>query len=353
MKEKNLVVLARGGIGDLILSTPVHRALKQAFPDSHLAVIAKKGFHTLLHHSPVVDEIIPVEEKELDNFSFIFKAKKSGKFRTFQRVVVLWSKAPEALLAYLAGIPIRVGQGSRLFYSFLYTHKVKVRSETGDTETHWTEVMLDYVRALGIEPDRPQLVLKITEDEKEQAAQLLRESGASPNELLIGFHPGKGTDFTPRRIPVSHFAALADALALIPSARLILTGGTKEIELVKAIKEKMTGEAVDLSGKIDLRGLASVISHFKALVCPDSGPMHIGAALGVKIAAVFALKSDFPKRWAPLGVPSQILRPKDWECRKKCVKEECPHLSCYQEISPEDLKIAVGKLLACPPSLPF
>jgi len=330
----------------LMVSTPVHRALKEAFPGEPLSVMVKTAFAPLLLNNPQVDEIIPMEASRLDEFIGFYNLVKRVKKSRYQRVLVLWNQAPEAWLSFFGGIPVRVGQGSRLGYSFLYTHKVRVASEEGDTHTHWSEIMLDYVRALGIAPHNSGLILNLTPEERQQAQELLASLGVVSRELLVGFHPGKGVGFTPDNISTEHLAALADGVAQIPGVKLVFTGDDHERELVSAIREKMQEFSLDLSGKVDLRGLAGLLSQFKVLICPDSGPMHMASALGIKIAALFALRSDFPQRWAPLDVANEVLRPLEWDCRGNCVKESCLYFSCYQKIQPADLQAAVRRLLA-------
>lgn len=345
-RSGSLVILLRGGIGDLLVSTPFHRALKEAFPSEPVSVMCREAYAPLLEGNPWIDELIPTVPQKLEEFFGFYGAASRLKKSRFQRVFVLWSKAPEAWLAFFSGIPVRVGQGSRLGYSFLYTHKVRVASEAGDEQTHWSEILLDYLRALGVKPHNHGLVLHLSEAEKRQARELLLAQGVSESDLPVGFHPGKGVGFTPHNISVEHLAALADKVAQLPGVKLIFTGSENEMELVQGIREKMGEPSLDFCGKVDLRGLAGLISQEKVLICPDSGPMHMGAALGVKIAAIFALRSDFPERWAPYGVPFEILRPLDWDCRGHCVKENCPYFSCYQKIKPADLQAAVRRLLA-------
>ncbi|MFH0800868.1 MAG: D-glycero-beta-D-manno-heptose 1,7-bisphosphate 7-phosphatase [bacterium] len=336
-----------GGMGDLLMLTPLLSALKGfkgvTHPIPHLSVMLRASLRAVLEGNPDVDEILADSPKfrgvrGWQAFASFLKKKK------FDIAVFPWTTAQDAWGAYLAGIPVRVGQDGRLLYSFLFTHRVRVRSTLGDAETNWSEILLDYARIIGIEPPPPKLFLDVPPEAMEKAEGILKESGYQGERPLIALHAFKGMPLTASRWPLGWFARLADLLGEKFGGRVLLTGGFSEVPLVTEIKKLMKRPALDLSGKTSLKELAAVLGKCDLLVCPDSGPMHIAAALGVPVVGIFALKEDFPGRWGPLGTRYEVVRPQSWRCSRKCVKEKCPKISCYEEIPPEKILEAVERL---------
>ncbi len=348
-----LIVHCGGGLGDILLATPLISALKRGRPSdadnpdgmNSIAVLLPPRLKAALEGNPDVDEIL-LDGPEYRGTGGIFRLASMLRKKRFHAAVIPWSTSRDAWAAWLAGIPVRVGQAGRLLYSFLFTHRVPVRSASGDVKSHWTDILLDYARVLGFEPWREgRLVLEIQPEAVSRAEKLLLESGLTSGRPLVGFHVGKGLTLSVERWPVSWFARTADLLSEGLGADLILTGSPSESSLVAAVRMKMRTGALDLSGRTSFSELAALIRRCNLFVCPDSGPMHMAAALGVPTVAVFALKSDFPDRWRPLGAGCEVLRPESWSCRRRCVKEKCRKISCYEEIPPEKVLEAAGRLL--------
>ena len=232
-------------------------------------------------------------------------------------------------------------------YSFLFNHQVKIRSEHGDEESHWTEILLDFPRALGLSSIEPKLSYPITARHQDLAKELLDKSDfGSLQGPLIGFHTGKGLPLGPERWPVERFGQIASVLQSKLQARLILTGGPSEVELVKHVCQHLALPYLNLAGETDLATLAAVLSRCDIYCCPDSGPMHLAAAVGTPVVGIYALDEDFPKRWAPFGVDHEIVRPPRPACRPGCTKPTCVDFACYLKVTPESVCAAVRSLLA-------
>jgi ADP-heptose:LPS heptosyltransferase len=114
-----------------------------------------------------------------------------------------------------------------------------------------------------------------------------------------------------------------------------LTGSAKEIPLVEAVIARMNLKGYSIAGKTDFQTLAAVLKKAKIMICPDSGPMHLAAAVGTPVVALFAIKKDFPERWKPWGVKSAIIRPSQFPCSPWCTKENCSDFKCFQILSPK------------------
>ncbi|HEY3999689.1 MAG TPA: glycosyltransferase family 9 protein [Candidatus Xenobia bacterium] len=329
-----LVVHARGGLGDVVLSTPVLQALAQGVPAAEVTMLVRSAAAPLVEHNPYLQELIVVREGEWDHGAPFRKWIGDVRRRRFDIGVVLWSKAPEAWLLRRAGIPVRVGQAGRLLYSFNYTHQVSIRSERGDVDSHWTDIQLDYARRLGVSVDGcvPTLVVPLVPVEL-------------PAGPLIGFSVGKGLSLTPDRWPTATFARLADRLAQAFQATVVLTGSPDEIDIAGAVARAMRQPHVNLAGQTTLSQLTTVMQRCDAYVCPDSGPMHMAAALGVPTVGIFAMRCEFPHRWRPFGSHTAVVRPAPVTCPIGCQKETCHAFPCYEAVSGDALVEAVRQVI--------
>ena len=150
------------------------------------------------------------------------------------------------------------------------------------------------------------------------------------------------------RWPVEVFACWARALREELGARLVLTGGPDEVDLVGSVASLAGVPVLNLAGRTDLPTLAALARRCAVFVCPDSGPMHLAAVLGTPTVGIYALDEDFPDRWAPLGAPARIVRPSGRCCPPGCRKATCPDFHCYRAVPTEQVVQAVRDLLARP-----
>ncbi len=345
MSKRALVVHTGGGLGDVLLAGPVIDTLSSR--GYQVDFLARKGTAPAVASHPQLGELLTIDSKDPSDFRQVRRWAKRIREGAYDAALLLWSTTRWAWTLYLAGVPARVGQDSRLLYSFLFTHKVRIRSEHGDESTHWTDILLDYPRALGLEPGTVEVGFPAAAGSAEQAESLLGqgEFGGLDGPLL-GFHSGKGLPLGPERWPVEHFARLAEHLQESLGARLVMTGGPGEVSLVEAIVARLKQPVLNLAGKTDLPTLGAVAAQCQVFVCPDSGPMHIAAAVGTPVVGIYALDEDFPQRWAPFGVPHRVIRPPRPACRPGCKKPTCPDFVCYHKVTPESIGAAVRELLS-------
>lgn len=346
--KRILIVHLAGGMGDLLLSTVILKPLKDYYKDSSITMMIRSGLEEVVEENPYVTNILSVPGGDLSGGRFS-RWVKVLKEEHFDIALVLWSRSSEAWMLFKAGIPVRVGQGSRLLYSFLYTHKVSVRSEKGDIETHWTEIMLDYVRALGVPvPEERQVELFVPKESFGTMKKLLESAGADPGAPCWGLHIGKGMTLNSELWPVDWFAALADALVRQLGGTVVFVGDDREEELVEDVLKLMEHpeRAVNFTGKTTIYELAALTTLCRAFISPDSAPGHVSSVMNVPTVPVFALKSDFPERWKPFGKKVVSVINGRRSCTKSCVKEKCRKFVCYYDIEIDEVIGAVKKLVS-------
>lgn len=340
---KIVLLHPQGGMGDLILSYPVIHTFREAYPRGEIVVVTPPGLEEVIGLNPEVSRVISLAPG-------IKSALRLANYFREERIDIgcaLWSTALTALALRLGSVPIRIGQGGRFFYSFLFTHSVQVRSAGGDEESHWVECLLDYPRALGIQPGNKDIRLDIPEAALRKAERLLQEAGVSKFEGMAVLHCGKGEDLQKRGWPFEKFARVADKL-IQQGCDVVLTGNQKEIPLVETVRSFMQEKGYSIAGETDFLTLGAVLKLAKLIICPDSGPMHLAAAVGTPVVALFLMQKDFPSRWGPWGVPSRIIRPQSFPCQRSCTKENCRDFRCVQEMPVDEIVQSALDLMRSP-----
>lgn len=325
-----LVICTGGGIGDVLLATPVVRALHARFGD----VVAL----TALAHRDVLASHPLLADVWTDDLPFAQSAARIAR-RDFAASVTTWATLRSAALPYVARVPVRAGQARRL-YSRLFTQPVVVRSERGDRTTHWTQVLLDYARALGC--DVADATPDFTVPDAARASLAATLCAANVSAPYVVLHPTRGIAAARERWPVARLAELARALGRASASRVVVSGGHEDRAIAEAIAQ--AGDAVSLAGRTTLPEFGALAAGARAVVAMDSGPMHLAAAVGAPTVGIFALQSDEPDRWAPLGRRTAVVRA-TYPCPPQHRKETCPDFACVAALDVQGVVAAVSGLL--------
>ncbi len=322
--ERALLVAAGGGIGDTLLAGVVARALRARFATVDAVVLPAHA--EIASHVPAVDRVIPIGEALPSRYG---------------AAVVTWATLRTALLPWRARIPVRVGQARRL-YSALFTKRVVVRSEFGDRSTHWTDILLDYARAIGCEgPGIPEFAVRDTD--RASASKLLQHHGVhGPYDVL---HPTRGLSAHRSRWPVDGFVELARRVVARDGVRVLVTGASEDAAIARAIAGAGGDGVASIAGLTSIATFAALAEGARAVLAMDSGPMHVAAAVGAPTVGIFALQSDEPDRWAPRGPRVAVVRPV-YPCPPWHRKETCPDFACVRELDVNRVLAALDGLLA-------
>ena len=267
-------------IGDVVLTTPVIRSVRAAYPHGYIAYMGEKSAVSLLEQNPFLDEIIPYDYSRpsvIEQARMAYVLRK----RRFDLVVDLFGNPRSALLSRLSGAPVRVGP-ERKGRGKLYTVQV---ADDGLPKTA-VEFHNRSLAAAGITPGGAAPEIFLSDDERRDARAYLRWSlgdGAEEGNM-IGIHPG--ATWPAKKWLPERFAALADLIRAKLSATVVLVGGPGDRDAVEAVRA-LAVTAPHRLNVLPLRQLAAVISCFSAFVANDAGPMHIAAALGIPTIGIF------------------------------------------------------------------
>jgi lipopolysaccharide heptosyltransferase II len=310
--------------------TPLVRALRARFGD--VVALVAPAHRDVLENDPDVAEVWS------DDASFDATVRRI-RARGFGAAVVTWATARSAALPFFARVPIRVGQRGRT-YSALFTKRVERRSDRGDRTTHWTQILLDLGRAIGCDVADATPTFVVPAAARASIASVLAARDVRGPYVVL--HPTRGIAAARERWPIEPFAALARDVRRATGAAIVVTGAASDRPIAEAIAAR--GEATSLAGATSLADYGALVAGAHAVVAMDSGPMHVAAAVGAPTVGVFALRSDEPDRWAPLGPRTAIVRA-SYPCPPSHRKETCPNFACVEALDRAAILAALERLV--------
>ena len=306
---RNILVIDFGQLGDVVMSLPALRVVREKFPRARITVAVGKPAAEIIRMSGYADATIQVDRVALrDGFKplsilKVFQVAKDVRQRKFDFVIDLHSFAETNLLGFFSGASDRLFSRRRgRSLDFLANFKPAPPVEENNRERHQVDRYLDVLRPLRItEVERvPRLATKCDDDR--EIDRLLRKSKAEAGAPLVGLFPGAGHES--RRWPLARFAELADSLARNDAVRPVVFAGPEERPLVPQMRSLFPSSTVILD-QLTIRQLASAQARLSVFVSNDTGPVHIAAAVGVPI--VLLLDGRAPDSYIPLTEPKRVI----------------------------------------------
>jgi heptosyltransferase-2 len=303
-------------------------------------MLAKPWVAPIFAHSPDVDRVIVYEaDGRHSGIHGTLRLAKDLRKHHFDAAILLQNAIEAALIAFMAGIPVRIGfdsDGRRLLLTHPVHRTKAIRS------IHQTGYYLKILQGAGLATGSQALSLTLDPFDRQRARQLLTELGIDATHRLVGLNPsatfGPAKQWLPER-----YAQLGDRLHRELGATVLIFGGPSDRELGRTIRRLMTAPAVDLSGRTRLGEAMALIGRCQAFVTNDSGLMHVAAALNTPLVAIFG--STNHTTTSPFSATSRIVRV-PIEC-SPCMQPVCPlgHMHCMRQITVAMVLDAVKALL--------
>lgn len=338
---KRILIIRTDRIGDVLLSTPVIKALRDNYPNAYIAMMVSPYGKNIVEDNPYLDEVI-IYDKDGKHKSWqrSLKFARNLKKKRFDLAVILHPTNRVHLITFFAGIPHRVGYDRK--FGFLLTDRIKHTKQLG--EKHELEYALDLVRYLGIEPKDKALVLPIKPESEEWAQELFEQEGIKKTDRLLAIHPAASC---PSKIwPNERFANVADRLIERYGFKVLVVAGPKDLTVAGNIIKHMHNPVINLSGKTSVSQLASILKRCNLFISNDSGPVHIASSVGTPVISVFGRKQKglSPVRWGPTGKKDKVLH-KDVGCIE-CLAHNCiKEFACLKAITVDDVVSAADSIL--------
>jgi heptosyltransferase-2 len=198
---------------------------------------------------------------------------------------------------------------------------------------HQVDYYREMVNGLGIHSTPSIPVLDVSAEQKEEAQKILGPLGLDEEEKIVGFAPGATYGPAKQWFP-ERFAALADLLSRDFGARVLIFGSRADTSTASLVARNAKVSVIDLTGQTTLRQAIGLIARCRLFVSNDSGLMHVAAALGTPVVAIFG--STDPVRTGPLGIHSRVVK-SDLPC-SPCLKPHCPQKrECMEQISVDEV----------------
>ncbi|MGC3976507.1 MAG: putative lipopolysaccharide heptosyltransferase III [Nitrospira sp.] len=336
-RPRHILIIKLRHIGDVLLSTPVLRALREAFPAAQLTMLVNRGTEGVLAHHPDVNEVLCLEKGAwADQCKFVYRLRERG----FDCVIDLTDGDRSALISLATGAPIRIGfNAEHRWRGLLYSSVAKPRA----VDQHRVEYDLCALRALGLDPKRGMPSVSVSESEEQVTDNWLKEQGLAGDHCspLVLLQPG--ARYSLKVWPPERFAQLSDRLVEQFRCRILLGGDQREREVAEQVARKSHCAPIVVAGKFSLLQYASLVKRCALFVGNDGGAMHIAATMGTPVVALFG--PTYPERWGPRGGLTQVIY-KGLDCRA-CYHPSCLRGddSCMRQITVDEVFEAAGRIL--------
>ncbi len=353
------------GIGDVLFSTPLIRAVRRAFPESFIGYLCNRRTEPILKTNPHVNEIHVYEKDEIlrlwrtswrNGLRQVLALLRRIRRLKYDLVIDLSLGERYGLIMKLLGVRQLVGFNYRRRGRFL-TESLAIEGYQGDHVVSHYRRLLQF---LGIRMAEEALELHVDETDVRWARQWLERQHLTDGRPVIGIVPAGGVswgiDAPFRRWSLEGFASIGDRLAAQHQARILLFGEASDAPVCQAVAKCMRHPVRDLSGQTTLGQFVALLGRLSLVVCNDGGPLHLAVSQGVRTVSIFGPVDPTvygphpatPSRHRAISQEHLPCRP----CYHQFKLPPCPYeRACLTTIRPEDVLGACKELLAASPDL--
>lgn len=314
---KKILLINLAFIGDVILSTPVARALREHFFQASIDMLTVPVTAPIAELNPYIDRVIIYDKKgrhkKWQNLLNLLRELRSYRY---DMIVCTNFAVRGAMIAWIVGAPCRIGYDAQHGKWFL-THAV---SSDRPVIRHEADNYSDVLKALGITVADTSLKLKIRQQDQQAVSQILKRTDGKALVLICpaGSYPQKSWSRENYGILIEYLAEEAD---------LVLIGGQAEKKLLEELNQASGGHAQVCGGTFTLPELTALIADSDLLITVDTAPLHIAQAIGTPVIALFG-PTD-PRVWGPRGEGNEVCYSKAacspcWgkvrECDHRCMR---------------------------------
>lgn len=342
-----LLVIRRRYLGDIVLLGSVFRNLRLHWPDAQITLLAESGYAGIAALNPDVAQILTFPRRAGEWARFLRALRRAR----FTHVLDFDNTDKTAWLTRWTGATSRITydrETNPFRHRWAYTASASV-TNAFYTSQHITATYLALLAPLGVPISSHEVRLVPRADDLAFAAKLTGgpKSNLKNRKPKILVHPGSRSPF--RLWPAERFAAVCDRLQDELDAQVFVVAGPSETALVAEIRTHARSHLVALDQRLTTGQFAALLAQFDLLLCHDSGPMHVAAAVGTPVVALFG--SQNTAIWRPVGAHHTILQT-SLPCTclpdlpTPCVKSDSYRSYCVRQLSVDEVFRATAAALA-------
>ena len=344
-RMKHVLIIKLGGIGDLLLSTPALKALRDLYPEAEISILVPSRVYGVVKSLSYIDRVFTFNleygkvfpfSKRLRNLKILFILRKK-RFDVAINMRTLVSDRSAKKMKILLDIirpGMKVGRDTE---GRGYFFDIKIPETDIGTKSE-TEYDIETVKALGADTIDRTIDFEIDQESIESVDRIMERECTSKDVILIGVHPG---GMPSRRWPIENFVKLAEDLPKRMPCKLVATGGESEISLIKELVRASRSEVINLAGKLSIMELGALIRRCNLFLSNDTGPIHMAAIIGTPLVAIFG-PGDIA-HYDPRNISQRVVVLYEKADCAPCDKIECETMKCLKKIHPEDvIEAALG-----------
>lgn len=345
---RRILIIRLSAIGDVVMTTPVAKALRRAFPDAYIAWVVEDKSKDAVLGNPYVDEVIVWNRKSssgtrparaVSHVRSLIELGRKLRARKFDAAIDFQGLLKSAIVARISGARRRLGyDNAREGAALLYSTKLPM-TKTG---LRGEDLYREMLRLLGVPADEMEMCFPVSDEDRACARDFIADALRSQNRSrkIIALCPA--TTWAHKHWTDEGWAQLADALALRHGALPVFLGSKADIGLIDRISALMSTDAMSTIGKTTLKQAAAIIEQSDLVISVDTGLLHIANAMNRPIVGIFG-----PTTWSYLGKKDSLrIVAKELSCMPCFRRPSCESFDCMRTIIAHDVLSAAKDWLA-------
>ena len=319
---RKVLIIKTGALGDIILSSVFIQTLKKNFPDAEIYLITKKIYKEAVENCPIFKKIVYLQNKFIFDLIKIYPLRR----KKFEIIFDLNGNLRTNFFSFFIGGEKKYGFYRTKLGKMFLTDGINKKDIMEKNPIDRQLLLFKYLN-IPSENYIKKPAIWLSEKGKKEFEKFRKKVGFDNNNNWIAIHPLSGGKWETRRWGINSFAQLSDLL-IKKGFNVVIIGDKNGIQYVNKIIKKMKYKPLNLAGKTNFSNLCFLLLNVKLLITGDSGPLHIGAALGVKVLSLFG--PSLPERHCP-DLPNVFYIYKKVSC-SPCHKKKCNKMICMKRI---------------------
>lgn len=350
-RPRSIVFIKPCCLGDVIMTTPLLEVIQRAYPNATITYVVGTWSKVIAEHHPAVSQVIDCGTVGIAGRYTLreyFALAQQLRTKHFDLAFVLDRSPMLTLLPFLAGVPRRVGLDS-LGRGFALTDRTRVSSSSEHLQ-HQADIYLALAHVLKLPVDHPHMRFVPTEEER-RSVPFSPDSSRLPVTVFVGGGSNPGMELTTKRWPLNRYQEIVRLLVHERNAQVILIGGADDVVLNSTLLDGLDvpqGSVLNLAGKTNFGGSAALLERCVLFIGNDSSPMHLAAAVGIPVIAIFGPTSPQEYGPYPLDDPQHIAlwrNPTGKPCFFLGKMQPCANCSCMSSVTVNEVWDAVQRLI--------